>query len=133
MSAMTQGFQSLLLSPTFGFLALFSSMAAMGSGSRSSRSLLLLDDPPELDLHPFGSNQRWSRSVKFMCAMSSTLWMGTKGRKEDYSQKSEHNTQLQLQGFANLELKLKRAKAKSDFSVSILSSPSPQVNFRPLQ
>ena len=65
--------------PTLGFLALFSSMAAMGSSWRSLSLLLLEEEEPELEfLHPpLGSNQRWSRSVKLMWVMSSTLWIGT--------------------------------------------------------
>ena len=59
-------------------------MAAMGSSLSLSLSLLLLEEEdPELELEflqlelLLGSNQRWSRSVKLMCVMSSTLWMGT--------------------------------------------------------
>ena len=61
------------------FLALFSNMTAIGSSTIDSLDWLL---PPCISLllfpfFQFGSNHKWSRSVKLTWVMSSTLWTGT--------------------------------------------------------
>lgn len=73
----------------FVFLALFSNMTAIGSWQAASTD--------SLDWHPcccislllfpffqFGSNHKWSRSVKLTWVMSSTLWTGTEKNTDSW-------------------------------------------------